>query len=68
MRSWDQIVTIPQSLKEFFLNYPSPCLPCKAYLLPKIHREKVEGRLICPNNNWITMPHYVNGLLLSSMN
>ena len=56
MRSWKFIATIPDSLHEFIMNYPLPTCPCEAYLLPKIHKEKVEGRLICPNSKWVTLP------------
>ncbi len=53
--TWKLVNHLPERLCEFISTPPIHCKPCRAYLLPKIHKEKVGGRLICPNTNWCTL-------------
>jgi hypothetical protein len=52
-QSW--LNDIPMEVAKYIKAFPNPCAPCPAYILPKIHKEEVKGRLISPNNKWATL-------------
>jgi len=52
---WAIKAHIPHKLYEFIRQMPPEAKPCKAYILPKIHKKDLAGRLICPNTTWATL-------------
>ena len=51
---WLHSKAIPYNLYEYIMQGKDFTKPAHIYLIPKIHKPKLAGRVICPSHSWIT--------------
>lgn len=54
VHTWMQYGILPQNTAEYMLAGHSKCTLPDIYLIPKIHKTPVKGRVICPSHSWVT--------------
>jgi hypothetical protein len=51
---WGMLRVLPEKLSDFLLGSLELKAPSHVYLLPKLHKPVLSGRMICPSHSWIT--------------
>jgi hypothetical protein len=54
VHTWQQYGIVPESTAAYMLLGESKCTLPDIYLIPKIHKTPVKGRVICPSHSWVT--------------